>query len=383
MAYKRSDINNLDLLRCLVSVEDGNHPCVEERAMGWAGDWFHGGSIPEKVMLAKLRQLDKLGLWESSNSHYGWVSPKGRELVGKNTKISWCDHTWNPWRGCAKVSEGCAHCYAEQGAKRFPRVMGVWGTKDQGGTRPAASNKTMGDLARWNEESLHARTQLFSGSDHVGPKPRVFVGSVMDFFEDNPDVADLRQRVWALLHACNSLTHMLLTKRPENIKGMLPSDFSTPVSVNGETLPFPLQRAHWRHVWIGTTVENQARADERIPILLDLPRGGIRWLSLEPLLEEVDITKYLATGQISWVVVGGESMQGGRCRQFNTEWAESVVVQCDEYKVPVFVKQMGSTPISTVAGDGMIPITLMSRAGSDPTEWPGWLQRQEHPSDPV
>jgi hypothetical protein len=80
------------------------------------------------------------------------------------------------------------------------------------------------------------------------------------------------------------------------------------------------------------------------------------------------------------VVVGGESMQGGRCRPFNVEWAEEVVVQCDSYNVPVFVKQMGSRPVLAGTGPGTVPLTLKSKAGTDPGEWPPWLNRQEFPT---
>lgn len=95
--------------------------------------------------------------------------------MGENTKIQWCDHTFNPWRGCTQVSAGCAHCYAAAQAKRNPRVLGVWGTY---GTRVVASE------AMWREPSLWDRR-----AREDGVRRRVFCASMADVFEDVPDAA--------------------------------------------------------------------------------------------------------------------------------------------------------------------------------------------------
>lgn len=283
--------------------------------------------------------------------------------MGKDTKIAWTDHTWSPWRGCSQVSEGCDNCYAMTQASRFPDVLGVWGTKEEGGTRPRGDARYRMQLVRWNGLARRA-----------GVMRKVFVGSIMDFFEDNPDVNDFRaDRIWPLLEVCNSLYIQLLTKRPENIWRFLPDGFAR----EGNTTIVPHGK-RWDHIWLGTTVENMAQAERRIQPLIDIP-CSVHFLSVEPMLEEMDLTPWLATNRIQWVIVGGESAQRGRCREFNVEWAESIIVQCDGYNVPVFVKQMGSKPLIPSSGLGTMPLMLKQKAGTDASEWPEWLRRQEFP----
>lgn len=295
--------------------------------------------------------------------------------MGKDSKIAWTDHTWNPWRGCAKVSEGCENCYAEQGAKRFPAVMGVWGTLEEGGTREVAA-------ARYWRLPLHWNAEAAGRLVGMGRRPRVFLGSVMDFFEAWPEskITMARGDAWDMIGRCRNLDWILLTKRPENIPRMLPFDwlYRTSNDVNPHQMLLLGQVNHrYSHVWLGVTVENQARAEERVPLLLKIP-AAVRWLSCEPLLGPIDLTRWLKTGEIHWVVVGGESMQGGRCREFNIEWAEEVVNQCDAAGVPVFVKQLGSKPV-VPADVGFTPLHFKQKAGNDPEEWPEWMRRRDFP----
>lgn len=148
-------------------------------------------------------------------------------------------------------------------------------------------------------------------------RERVFTASMADVFDDEVPKA-WRDELWELIKSCGNLDWLLLTKRPENIKQMLPESWG-----NG-----------WPNVWLGTTVENQRRANERIPILRDIP-AVVRFLSVEPLIEKVELN----LDGIDWVITGGESGRGYRTME--PEWAISVRDQCIESKVPFFFKQWG------------------------------------------
>lgn len=200
--------------------------------------------------------------------------------MGKETTISWTHSTFNPWRGCQKVSPGCAHCYAETLSKRNPKVLGVWGPD---GTRVVASE------AKWREPLAWDKAAREAGERH-----RVFCASLADVFEDRPELAAPRSRLLDLIRDTPSLDWLLLTKRPENIIRLWDD-----VAPTGMEYPAP-------NVWLGVSVEDQARADERVPQILAIP-AAVRFLSCEPLLGSVDLTKYLATSLIHWVIVGGES----------------------------------------------------------------------------
>lgn len=237
--------------------------------------------------------------------------------MGADSKIEWCDHTFNPWWGCTKVSEGCANCYAETLSNRFN--PGLWG--------PQGKRRMFGD-PHWREPSKWNRKTL-----KMGLPARVFCGSMCDIFEDHPDLHTPRKRLWGKIQVTESLTWLLLTKRPENIINMVPSWWL-------EAWP--------ARIWIGTSVENQATADERIPHLLKVP-AKIRFLSVEPLLGPVDLTKYLAP--LAQVIVGGESGPGAR--PMHPDWARSIRDQCKTAGVPFFMKQMSRK--------GPIPDDLMIR----------------------
>ena len=282
--------------------------------------------------------------------------------MGQETGIGWTDHTFNPWWGCLKVSPGCENCYAEFLAVTR-RKLPVWGPAST--TDRKRTTQPWKDLPKWNAAAIRD-----------GVRRRVFVASMADIFEDHPMVTEWRAEALALLERCTGLDVQLLTKRPENIRRMVPASWLT----------------SWPdHVWIGTTVEDQARAEKRIPLLLNVP-ARVRFLSVEPLLEAVDLRRYLGgmarheveghaancdgscfdLPAVSWVIVGGES--GYNARPFRQEWAASIAGQCVAADVPVFVKQMGSNP-----HNGPAPLKLRDRAGADPSEWPSMLRRQEFP----
>jgi protein gp37 len=238
-----------------------------------------------------------------------------------NTKIKWTDATWSPITGCSKVSPGCKNCYAEAIADRF------W--KDRKFTDVVCHEDRL-------DAPLHWR------------KPRrVFVNSMSDLFhEDVPDEFILL--VFGVMSKCPQHTFQILTKRSERM-----AHFMNPTIGDGgrlqekmnagfiEDWPWPLP-----HVQLVVSCENQPTADERIPDLLATP-AAVRGVSLEPLLGPIDVNQWLfaeygrrligAHPGISWVIVGGES--GPNFRPMEIAWLESIVAQCRDAQVPVFVKQ--------------------------------------------
>lgn len=252
--------------------------------------------------------------------------------MGETTRIGWCDRTWSPWHGCAKVSEGCTNCYAESMSKRNPVVLGIWGVN---GTRVAS--KGWDKPRKWDEQAARA-----------GERIRVFP-SICDPFEDRPELIDPRSRFLRLIRDTPNLDWLVLTKRPENAARMLArAEWALDPDAAG---PFPPEspRALPPNLWLGVSAENQDRADERIPILLDIP-AVVRWVSAEPLLGPIDFEDHLDCGyesggpagwiprpSLDWVVVGGESGPGRR--PMGIDWLISIVEQCRAASVPCYVKQ--------------------------------------------
>lgn len=337
--------------------------------------------------------------------------------MGQETGIQWTDHTFNPWRGCSKISEGCKNCYAEQLVVKR-QGLPVWG---EHAVRKIAAESTWRNPAKWNRDA-----------QRDGVRRRVFCASLADVFEDyrGPDMLDVmvaRQRLFNLIEQTPNLDWLLLTKRPENVMQM----------INGAWDPrhggaFP------RNVWVGCTVENQQRADTRLPHLLSIP-ASVRFVSYEPALGPVcftdlvvgrEIVKPLAgltwfprssgpgltarsSAKIDWIIVGGESGPGAR--PFDLSWARKTVSQCIENGVPVFVKQMGARPRGTcdwyfhdehppewLDKDGVLPKVsghaahdlchaaddswwpcapkMRDRKGGDMAEWPEELRVRQVPA---
>jgi protein gp37 len=247
----------------------------------------------------------------------------------KNSNISWTDHTFNPWIGCSKVSAGCAHCYAETLMDtRYHRVE--WGS---GGTRVRTSPENWRQPVKWNSEA-EAR----------GVRYQVFCASLADVFEERGELAAWRDDLHDLIHRTPNLDWLLLTKRPEMAAWCYAEQ---PIPAN---------------VWLGTSVENQAAADRRIPILSAIP-AAIRFLSCEPLLGEI---AGIDLSAISWVIVGGES--GAGCRPMAPEWAISLRDQCRVAKVPYFFKQWGGRTPKTNGNilDGQIYENFPKKRGRRP-----------------
>jgi protein gp37 len=220
--------------------------------------------------------------------------------MGKDSKIEWTDHTFNVVWGCTKVSEECAHCYAEAMAKR----TGL-------GWRPNAPRKVMGP-AYW-----HGPLKWDRAAALAGERRRVFCSSMADVFEDHPTVHRERARLWPLIRATANLDWLLLTKRPGRIALDLPPSWGD----------------GWPNVWLGTTAGLRARFDERVPILRAIP-AAVRFLSCEPLLG--DLGRVDLSG-IDWLIVGGES--GPRFRPMAEDWVRSIRDQCRESGVSFFYKQ--------------------------------------------
>lgn len=279
--------------------------------------------------------------------------------MGATTGISWTDRTFNPWWGCAHVSPGCVHCYAETFAKRTGHD--VWGAK---GHRRTFGPNHWAEPLRWN---AHAES--------AGVRERVFCASMADVFEDHPAVTEAREWLWDMISRTPALDWQILTKRPENIARMLPA----------------LWGDGWPNVWLGVSVEDQQRADERVPVLLSIP-AKVHFLSCEPLIAPVffeplwmvpaaglcgyrgttladdralaqilraavrKLTPRYNRNFLEWVIVGGES--GPNRREMDVRWAEAIVSTCDHHAIPVFVKQdSGLRP----GNKGRLPDALWAR----------------------
>jgi protein gp37 len=288
----------------------------------------------------------------------------------ENTHIEWADHTFNPWEGCSKVSAGCKNCYAETRNARFGGGTATnWGP---GAPRRRTSAANWKLPLKWNREA-EARSAL-PIPENGGPfrRPRVFCASLADWLDPEVPIEWLVDLL-RLIHETPHLDWLLLTKRPhlweERIRWAFdhivpPFDQDTPTweveeyhesyegkfrawLVNwcyaGKTkMPYP------QNVWIGTSVEDQAAADVRIPQLLKIP-AKVRFLSCEPLLGPVDFRKVPGFNKVGsagmelikhlWVIVGGESGPGAR--PMHPDWARFLRNQCQHAGVPFLFKQWG------------------------------------------
>lgn len=261
--------------------------------------------------------------------------------MGQDSAIEWCDHTFNPWTGCTRVSPGCDNCYAAALAKRSPATFGSW---EPGAARKRTSAAYWRQPLAWNRKA-----------EREERRARVFCASMADVFDNQADPA-WRCDLWDLIWQTPHLDWLLLTKRPQNIAKMLPVKAAGALADWG---------TGWPNVWLGTTAENQAEADRRIPRLLTVPAAN-RFLSCEPLLGPVSLhpmdqpggweelrplyrigagdfngdgEPIPERGRIDWVISGGESGPGAR--PSHPDWHRSLRDQCAEAGVPFFFKQWG------------------------------------------
>jgi protein gp37 len=313
--------------------------------------------------------------------------------MGENTNIEWCDHSWSPWRGCTKVSEGCAHCYAETLSKRNPAVLGEWGKG-----KPRVKAKNWNDPVKWDRDA-RLRSELNLEGSRTG-RPTVFPSLCDPFDEEVPIewLADFLQ----LIHDTPHLDWLLLTKRPELWATRLRQVIALPDGADRTLAIAWFNGTPPANVWLGTSVENQKWADQRIPELLKIP-AKVRFLSVEPLLGPINTawfigrdgwTDGLGVDHVHWVIVGGESGPGAR--PCNVEWVRAIVRQCRAAGVPCFVKQLGAFvtsdnvnmddwPDDTVLaghGEGFAAARaiLNHPKGGDPAEWPDGLLVREFPN---
>lgn len=346
-------------------------------------------------------------------------TPEAR--IMNRTGISYVDFTWNPMIGCSRISPGCGDsrgggCYAERLAstrlKHLPAYAAV--TNERG----------------WNGK-VHLMPERLDEPIRRRKPARIFLGDMSDIF--HPEVPfEFIAACFGVMAACPQHTFLLLTKRParmleffEWLMTRIVPKCSGPQESTacaweawrkyGVELPDSLLHAGWQvagerpwplpNVHLGVTCEDQQRANERIPLLLQCPAAG-RWISAEPLLGPIDFLAcndairraglYLPSEKkIDLVIVGGES--GPRARPCDVEWIRSIVYQGNDAGCPVFVKQVGSHP----AGDGCERegqewpehvafervtdevyrvLRLRNHHGADPSEWPEDLRVREYPN---
>ena len=216
-----------------------------------------------------------------------------------SSKIEWTDATWNPVRGCTKISPGCKHCYAETFAERFRGVPGH--PYEQGFDLRLVPNK-LAEPLRWAKSRM------------------IFVNSMSDLFHENVPSAYILA-VAKVMNAANWHTYQVLTKRADRLHELLSTKLRAQAALS--------------HIWWGGSVEDRKHGMPRIEQLRAAP-AAVRFLSVEPLLE--DLGEVNLDG-IHWVIVGGESGPGAR--PMHPAWAESLHDQCSKAGVPFFFKQWG------------------------------------------
>jgi len=289
--------------------------------------------------------------------------------MADKSKIEWTDATWNPVRGCSRVSEGCRHCYAETIAKRF--------------SGPGLAYEGLTTLGKWNGQIQFVEKHLLDPLRMKEPK-RIFVNSMSDLFHENV-TDEMLDRIFAVMALCPQHTFQILTKRPERMlvylsdpacQGRIALTMNTmPLRVirmsileDGDTLMMPLRNVH-----LGVSVESDKHRD-RIDTLLKTP-AAVRFLSCEPLIAAVSLRwlcgwskvhprhlypkpntegrvctdEFDGLRELDWVICGGESGPGAR--PMHPDWARSLRDQCVDAGVPFFFKQWGEwTPGVNVTG---------------------------------
>lgn len=335
--------------------------------------------------------------------------------MGKLTYIQWCDRTWSPWLGCRKVSPGCDNCYIV----RTP-ALSFRGIK-HGSQREDLSEAYWALPERWNRAAVRNPIYRCPACNRVGTvntvcptescttfasemaivRPRVFPSLCDPFDAEVP--LDWRLAFFDTIKSTPNLDWLLLTKRPENALKFYEEHVWR--HSDGRTLP-PDRRADFTlkflpNVWLGVSVEDQQRADERIPILLRIS-ARVRFLSVEPMLEHIDLATWFWSAMtplkkcaVDWVIFGGES--GPNARQCSLDWIDDGLRQCRAAGVPVFVKQFGAFPTCSnvnrwdfpghvemqesccVEGAAAAALKFHDKKGGDMAEWPEEFQVREFP----
>lgn len=285
--------------------------------------------------------------------------------MADGTKIEWTDASWNPVRGCTRVSEGCRHCYAEAVAARFSGEGQPYeGLATQTQAGPRWTGKLM-FVERHLEDPLRWR------------KPRtVFVNSMSDLFhEDMPD--EWIERIFRVMATAREHTYQILTKRPKRMR-----DFMR-LHRTWSILP---------HIWLGVSAEDQKTWNDRVDTLLETPAAH-HFVSIEPLLDWIDP---YGVEYLDWGIVGGESGDGAR--HCAISWIRHIVVAFLRHEKPIFVKQLGARPsiesviFHEMARNGRAPllrpgcpagfegIAIRHHKGADMEEWPIDLRVRDVPA---
>jgi len=297
------------------------------------------------------------------------------------TSIQWTDRTWNPVRGCSRVSAGCDNCYAMNIAHRFSGA----GKPFDGLTTIRRGKVDWTGVARFIPDQLGAPLKWRKPS-------RVFVNSMSDLFhEDLPD--EVIDKVFAVMALTPQHTFQVLTKQPKRAAEWFKVGEEL-TTIAGERLAaengwcHPNEGEHWPlpNVHLGASAENQETYDARVPTLIHGCPAAVHFVSLEPMLGPIRLR---GTGHIhlDWVIIGGESGPGAR--PFDIAWAEALVADCAENAIPCFVKQLGAHPCLKVEGHPLFSYhhthgdlfckKLKDRAGGDPSEWPPALRVRQFP----
>jgi protein gp37 len=322
-----------------------------------------------------------------------------------DTSIQWTDKTWNPVRGCSRVSEGCRHCYAERQAARFsgPHRPFDGFVRIQTGIGP-----------QWTGKVELVESHLTDPLSWKKPQ-RVFVNSMSDLFHEALLDEEI-DRVFAVMSQSPQHTFQVLTKRPWRMLQWF--QYENDKRVRQDYVDDAAGTFGWCHanvdgrwplpnVWLGVSVEDQKTADDRIPLLLSTP-AAVRFISYEPALGPVDLWRYVGRGRprnggpmvnllrpweepryqpgIDWVIVGGESGPGAR--PFDIAWARDIIAQCKTAGVACFIKQLGARAfvghsyhkqIHHRSTDGNLYLKLKDGKGGDMEEWREDLRVRQFP----
>ena len=252
-----------------------------------------------------------------------------------DSKIEWTDTTWNPVRGCRRVSEGCRHCYAERIAHRYSGP----GMPYEGLTTTAGTGQP-----RWNNEIMLVRDKLEEPLRWTKPR-RVFVNSMSDLFHEKVPLSYIEE-VFDVMKRAEHHQFQILTKRDGRLGKLSPQ------------LDWP------PNVWMGVSIEDAETADRTLA--LRETDAAVRFLSVEPLLGPID---YVNLSDIDWVIIGGES--GPKARPMAADWAIRIRILCRTAGVACFVKQLGS--------DWAKRCGLKDKKGGDIDDFPPILQCREYP----
>lgn len=273
----------------------------------------------------------------------------------ERTKIAWLNggYTFNPWIGCTKVSPGCRLCYAEAQDHRWGHDS--WG---KGKPRRRTTPAYWASLLEWDRLAAAA-----------GKREKVFVASFADW-ADQEVPEEWRYDLFHLLDQIKWLDILLLTKRIKDAELFFQRRY-------GFDCPLPA------HFWVGATACNQPELNSVMATLQHI-RARVKWLSLEPLLDPVFLhtagaliqgpNLMVKRNRVDWVVVGGESgpkFEGDVAAPFDPEWVRSLAQECRQGGIPLFVKQMGSRPVT---------LDLPGK-GDDPKTWPQDLQVEQFPDE--